>query len=127
MFADARKLIFDVLLFWRVVGVRIVELFAGIEEGTTPKTRSERPGEASPVRGGGRGCHLLLNAEVNGLNGSRCSRCSGSSGGETFPQVNPAVEQFLNSMVLNAGGVDSVAYVVVVPSLFVVTMLAAYV
>lgn len=38
-----------------------------------------------------------------------------------------AVEQLFNSMLFNAGGVDIVAYVVVVPSLFVVTMLAAYV
>ena len=30
-------------------------------------------------------------------------------------------------MLFNAGGVDIVAYLVVVPSLFVVTMLAAYV
>jgi ABC-type antimicrobial peptide transport system permease subunit len=38
-----------------------------------------------------------------------------------------AVEQLMNSMLFNAGGVDIVAYVVVVPSLFLVTMLAAYV
>jgi len=38
-----------------------------------------------------------------------------------------AVEQLFNSTLFNAGGVDIVAYVVVVPSLFVVTMLAAYV
>jgi macrolide transport system ATP-binding/permease protein len=38
-----------------------------------------------------------------------------------------AVEQLMNSMLFNAGGVDTVAYVVVVPSLFLVTMLAAYV
>jgi macrolide transport system ATP-binding/permease protein len=38
-----------------------------------------------------------------------------------------AVEQLMNSMLFNAGGVDIVAYVIVVPSLFVVTMLAAYV
>jgi ABC-type antimicrobial peptide transport system permease subunit len=38
-----------------------------------------------------------------------------------------AVEQVMNSMLFNAGGVDIVAYVIVVPSLFLVTMLAAYV
>jgi ABC-type antimicrobial peptide transport system permease subunit len=38
-----------------------------------------------------------------------------------------AVEQLMNSMLFNAGGVDIVAYVFVVPLLFVVTMLAAYV
>jgi predicted permease len=38
-----------------------------------------------------------------------------------------AIEQVMNSMLFNAGGVDIVAYLVVVPSLFVVTMLAAYV
>jgi ABC-type lipoprotein release transport system permease subunit len=30
-------------------------------------------------------------------------------------------------MLFNAGGIDVIAYIVVVPSLFVVTMLAAYV
>jgi len=38
-----------------------------------------------------------------------------------------AVEQLMNSMLFNAGGVDIVAYVVVVPSMLLVTMLAAYV
>ena len=38
-----------------------------------------------------------------------------------------AVEQLMNSMLFNAGGVDIAAYVVVVPSMFLVTMLAAYV
>ncbi len=38
-----------------------------------------------------------------------------------------AVEQLMNSMLFNAGGVDVVAYVIVVPSLLLVTMLAAYV
>jgi predicted permease len=38
-----------------------------------------------------------------------------------------AVEQLMNSMLFNAGGVDIVAYAIVVPSLFLVTMLAAYV
>jgi hypothetical protein len=38
-----------------------------------------------------------------------------------------AVEQLMNTVLFNAGGVDIVAYVVVVPSLFLVTMLAAYV
>jgi macrolide transport system ATP-binding/permease protein len=37
------------------------------------------------------------------------------------------LEQLMNSMLFNAGGVDVVAYVIVVPSLLVVTMLAAYV
>jgi predicted permease len=37
-----------------------------------------------------------------------------------------ALEQLMNSMLFNAGGVDILAYVIVVPSLFVVTMLAAY-
>jgi predicted permease len=37
------------------------------------------------------------------------------------------VERLMNSMLFDAGGVDIVAYVVVVPSLFLVTMLAAYV
>jgi predicted permease len=38
-----------------------------------------------------------------------------------------AVEQLMNSMLFNAGGVDVVAYAVVVPSLLLVTVLAAYV
>lgn len=37
------------------------------------------------------------------------------------------VEQLMNSMLFNAGGVDFVAYAVVVPLLFVVTMMAAFV
>lgn len=37
------------------------------------------------------------------------------------------VEQLMNAMLFNAGGVDILAYVIVVPSLFLVTMLAAYV
>ncbi len=37
------------------------------------------------------------------------------------------VERLMNSMLFNAGGVDLVAYIIVVPSLFLVTMLAAYV
>jgi putative ABC transport system permease protein len=37
------------------------------------------------------------------------------------------VEQLLNSMVFDAGGVDMTVYLVVVPSMIVVTMLAAYV
>jgi predicted permease len=38
-----------------------------------------------------------------------------------------AVEQLMNSMLFNAGGVDIVAYIIVVPALFLVTILAAYV
>jgi macrolide transport system ATP-binding/permease protein len=38
-----------------------------------------------------------------------------------------ALEQLMNSMLFNAGGVDIVAYIIVVPTLFLVTMLAAYV
>jgi len=38
-----------------------------------------------------------------------------------------AVEQLMNSMLFNSGGVDLVAYFIVVPSMFLVTMLAAYV
>ena len=38
-----------------------------------------------------------------------------------------AVERLMNFMLFDAGGVDIVAYVVVVPSLFLATMLAAYV
>ncbi|HYL63372.1 MAG TPA: ABC transporter permease [Candidatus Methylomirabilis sp.] len=38
-----------------------------------------------------------------------------------------AVEQLMNSMLFNAGGVDVVAYLVVVPMLLLVTMLAAYI
>jgi len=38
-----------------------------------------------------------------------------------------AVERLMNSMLFNAGGVDILAYMIVVPSLFLVTMLAAYV
>ncbi len=38
-----------------------------------------------------------------------------------------AVEQLMNSMLFNAGGVDILAHIIVVPSLFLVTMLAAYV
>jgi predicted permease len=38
-----------------------------------------------------------------------------------------ALEQLMNSMLFNSGGVDVVAYVIVVPTLFMVAMLAAYV
>jgi ABC-type antimicrobial peptide transport system permease subunit len=38
-----------------------------------------------------------------------------------------AIEQVMNSMLFNAGGVDVAAYLIVVPTLFLVTMLAAYV
>ena len=38
-----------------------------------------------------------------------------------------AVERLMNAMLFNAGGVDVLAYAVVVPSLFLVTTLAAYV
>ena len=38
-----------------------------------------------------------------------------------------AVERLMNAMLFNAGGVDVVAYLIVVPTLFLVTMLAAYV
>jgi hypothetical protein len=38
-----------------------------------------------------------------------------------------AVERMMNSMLFDSGGVDILAYVVVVPTLLVVTMLAAYV
>jgi predicted permease len=37
-----------------------------------------------------------------------------------------SLEQLMNSMLFNAGGVNVLAYAVVVPSLFLVTMLAAY-
>jgi macrolide transport system ATP-binding/permease protein len=37
------------------------------------------------------------------------------------------VERLMNSMLFNAGGVDLLAYLVVVPSMFLVTMLATYV
>jgi predicted permease len=37
-----------------------------------------------------------------------------------------AVEQLMNSMLFNVGGVDVVAYLIVVPCMFLVTMLAAY-
>jgi predicted permease len=38
-----------------------------------------------------------------------------------------ALEQLMNSMLFDAGGVDVLAYVIVVPSMFLVTMLAAYI
>jgi macrolide transport system ATP-binding/permease protein len=38
-----------------------------------------------------------------------------------------ALEQLMNSMLFNSGGVDVVAYLIVVPTLFLVTMLATYV
>jgi predicted permease len=38
-----------------------------------------------------------------------------------------ALEQLMNSMLFNSGGVDVLAYAVVVPTMFLVTMLAAYV
>ncbi len=38
-----------------------------------------------------------------------------------------AVERLMNSMLFNSGGVDVLAYVIVVPTMFLVTMLAAYV
>ena len=37
------------------------------------------------------------------------------------------VERLMNAMLFNAGGVDLMAYAIVVPSLFLATMLAAYV
>lgn len=38
-----------------------------------------------------------------------------------------AVEKLMNAMLFNAGGVDLVAYAIVVPALLLVTVLAAYV
>jgi macrolide transport system ATP-binding/permease protein len=38
-----------------------------------------------------------------------------------------ALEQLMNSMLFNSGGVDVVAYLIVVPTLFLVTMLATYI
>jgi len=38
-----------------------------------------------------------------------------------------AVERFMNSMVFNAGGIDVVTYVIVAPSMFLLTMLAAFI
>ncbi len=38
-----------------------------------------------------------------------------------------AVERLMNAMLFDAGGVDLVAYLIVVPSLLIVTMLAAYI
>jgi predicted permease len=38
-----------------------------------------------------------------------------------------AVEQLMNSMLFNAGGIDMIVYLIVVPSMVLVTMLAAYV
>jgi ABC-type antimicrobial peptide transport system permease subunit len=38
-----------------------------------------------------------------------------------------ALEQLMNSMLFDAGGVDIAVYAVVLPSMFIVTMLAAYV
>ena len=38
-----------------------------------------------------------------------------------------AVEPFLNAMLFDSGGVDSVACAVIVPSMFLVTVLAAYI
>jgi len=37
------------------------------------------------------------------------------------------LERLMNSMLFDAGGVDILAYVIVVPSMFLVTMLAAYI
>jgi ABC-type antimicrobial peptide transport system permease subunit len=37
-----------------------------------------------------------------------------------------AVEQLINSMLFHAGGIDIVAYLIVVPSMVLVTMLAAW-
>jgi ABC-type antimicrobial peptide transport system permease subunit len=37
------------------------------------------------------------------------------------------VEQLMNAMLFDAGGIDVLAYIIVVPSLLLVTMLAAYV
>jgi predicted permease len=37
------------------------------------------------------------------------------------------VERLMNSMLFDAGGIDTLAYITVVPTLFVVTMLAAYI
>ena len=38
-----------------------------------------------------------------------------------------AVEQLMNAMIFNVGGVDILAYLIVVPAMFLVTMLAAYI
>jgi len=38
-----------------------------------------------------------------------------------------AVERVMNSMLFNAGGVDILVYLIVVPSMLIVTMLAAYI
>jgi len=37
-----------------------------------------------------------------------------------------ALEQLMNSMLFDSGGVDILAYVAVVPTMFLVTMLATY-
>ena len=37
-----------------------------------------------------------------------------------------AVERFMNFMLFNAGGIDAVVYLIVVPAMILVTMLAAY-
>ncbi|MEP6915710.1 MAG: ABC transporter permease [Acidobacteriota bacterium] len=41
--------------------------------------------------------------------------------------IGAAVERLMNAMLFNAGGIDIVAYLVVVPSMLAVTILAAYV
>jgi ABC-type antimicrobial peptide transport system permease subunit len=38
-----------------------------------------------------------------------------------------AIERMMNAMLFNAGGVDLFAYAVVLPALFAVTLLAAYI
>jgi len=38
-----------------------------------------------------------------------------------------ALERLMNAMLFNAGGVDIVAYIVIVPSLLLATLLATYV
>jgi ABC-type antimicrobial peptide transport system permease subunit len=38
-----------------------------------------------------------------------------------------AVEHLMNSMLFGAGSIDLIVYLIVVPSLFAITMLAAYV
>jgi ABC-type lipoprotein release transport system permease subunit len=37
-----------------------------------------------------------------------------------------AIERLMNAMLFNAGGVDLIVYLVVVPAMVIVTMLAAY-
>jgi ABC-type lipoprotein release transport system permease subunit len=63
---------------------------------------------------------------VGGDGGKTGIACFFEQFGKTGKKLGFGVEQTLNAMLFNSGGVDLLAYVVAVPMFLVVTALAAY-